>query len=97
MADSVQPLLTPKELIKAILKHQGVKAGKWGLSVQFGFGAGNASPDPSVPTSPTALVTVLAVGVAPANETTTGDVVDAATLYAPQPTKPAKKRQAKTA
>ncbi len=38
---------TYKEIVKALLKHQGIHEGLWSITIQFGFTPGNVKVGPS--------------------------------------------------
>lgn len=90
-------MLQHKDVIEALLRYKGITSGCWGLAIQFGFGVGNATTDPSASASPTAFIGILGIGLAPANESTAGTVVDASTLRSGASPAAVKKRTAKKA
>lgn len=62
MAEASQIMFTFPEIAEALIKHQGIHAGHWGVSVRFGIAAANvAGPDGK--TKPTALVPLIEMGI----------------------------------
>lgn len=62
MAESSQFLFKHKEVVEALLKHQGIHDGIWGLHVRFGLSAVNvgSSEDDLMPA---AVIPVMEIGI----------------------------------
>ena len=84
MAEPTQFLFTHKEVVTALIRQQGLRTGKWRLTVNFGFGAANVGPT-EAELNPAAIATVNAIGLQLAAETDNSNLcVDAATVDAPK-------------
>jgi hypothetical protein len=79
-----------KEVIELLVKKADIHEGKWMLSVNFGFAAGNfgATPDQA---SPGAVATVLAIGIMRAAQDTPDTLQVNASIVNPPPTRLRKK------
>lgn len=74
---------THMELLKLLIKEAGVHEGRWLLSLNFGFTAGNFGPTADQ-VLPGAVITVANVGIAKATpETPDALVLDAAAVNPP--------------
>lgn len=66
MANQVKQIqYSHEDLLKLMLKDQGIHEGYWMLLIRFGFGAGNVGPSPDKleDVHPTALVSVAGIGM----------------------------------
>lgn len=65
MPDTTQLMFNLPEVVKALLKQEGITEGHWQLSVRFGLGAGNLASefDETVAPRPTAFIPVVQVGI----------------------------------
>jgi len=80
MPEINQYTLKNKELTEAVIKHVGVKEGKWTLMVTFTFAAINAGPEGGE-VLPSAILGMQKVGIQRADANTPPDlVVDAASV-----------------
>jgi hypothetical protein len=52
-----------KEIAEALVRHQGLHEGIWGIYVEFGIGAGNVAPAPGADLLPAAIVPVVKFGL----------------------------------
>lgn len=91
MADSTQVMLNHKEVVEALIKHQGLHEGLWSLAVEFGIGAATASGEPEI-FYPTAMVPVLRIGLNRA-EKLNNLTVDAAKANPAKPPKKGRKKK----
>ncbi|UQV43462.1 hypothetical protein KIV45_15965 [Janthinobacterium lividum] len=62
MAEATQIMYTGSEILKLMLKDQGIKEGNWVLALEFGFSAVTAGPTPET-SMPSAIVGVGKVGL----------------------------------
>ncbi len=62
MAESTQIVFKHTELVEALVKHQGIHEGIWGLFVKFGLQAVNVGASES-DLMPAALIAMLEVGL----------------------------------
>jgi hypothetical protein len=62
MPEATQLTFTHKELVEALIKHQGIHEGIWGLHVQFGISATNVGPSASE-ILPCAIVPIMNLGL----------------------------------
>ena len=62
MAETAQIVFKHKEVVEALLKHQGIHEGIWGLWVRFGISGANVGESASV-INPAAIVPVLELGL----------------------------------
>jgi len=62
MAESTQMVFKHKEVVEALIKHQGLHVGIWGLYIKFGLGAMNFGPSPSE-LLPAAVVPIIEIGL----------------------------------
>ena len=62
MADQTQFTFVLKDVITALIRHQGLHEGIWGLGIEFGFGAANFGPTPE-DIFPSAFVQVQKLGL----------------------------------
>jgi len=53
---------SPQQVLKALLKQEGIEEGRWGLVLNFGFSAGNVGPS-SQDLKPGAILSIQAVGI----------------------------------
>jgi hypothetical protein len=67
MAEPVQFMFTPEEVVQALLKQQGIHEGIWSLGVEFSFTAMTAGPTKE-DLFPTAMVGVTKIGLSKANQ-----------------------------
>ncbi len=79
MAENTQIFFTPKEIVTALLKQQGIHEGLWSLAVRFGIQAMNVGTGPD-DLLPAAIVPVGGIGIqkaeAPNNLTVDAAVVN---------------------
>jgi hypothetical protein len=86
MPEINQLFFNHKEILELLLKKADIHEGKWILSANFGFTAGNFGPSPDQ-VSPGALVVLLGVGLQrAAADTPPAIILDAATVN-PRPKK----------
>ena len=62
MAEPSQFIFSHKEVAQALVKHQGIHEGVWGLYIEFGIQAANAGPTDDQ-LLPTAIVPVQKIGL----------------------------------
>ena len=55
--------LTHQEVVEAILKHKGIRAGTWGLNIRFAITGINAGPNNQM-LNPCGMVSIVSIGVA---------------------------------
>jgi len=67
MAEANQYMFPYKEVVEALIKHQGLHDGVWSLLVKFGIGAANIGPSDDT-LIPTAMVPVLELGLTKATK-----------------------------
>ena len=68
MADAVYPF-SYKEVVDALIKHQGLHEGLWSLRAEFGIGAANINKEVgSKELTPTAIVPLIGLGLQPGTE-----------------------------
>jgi hypothetical protein len=92
MPEVNQLFFTHKEVLELLIKKAKIHEGKWMLSTNFGFAAGNFGPGPDQ-LSPGAIVTVIGIGLQKAaSETPEAATLDASVIN-PGPTKPMKRRK----
>ena len=53
---------SPQQVLKAILKQEGIEDGHWGLVLNFGFSAGNVGPS-AQDLKPGAILSIRAIGI----------------------------------
>lgn len=63
MAEVTQFMFSHKEVVTALIKQQGIHAGIWTLSVQFGMNAANIQTDATEDVIPAAIIPVLKIGI----------------------------------
>jgi hypothetical protein len=88
MAETGQYIFDFKEVVEALLKKQGIHEGLWQLFVKFNLGAANVGPT-ETEVAPTAIVTVIQLGLLKADKETSISV-DAARV---NPAIPAKRKK----
>jgi hypothetical protein len=69
MPETKELLFKYPEVVEALLKQSDIHEGLWTLAVQFGLGATNAGPS-AEELKPSAIVSVLALGIARADKAT---------------------------
>ncbi len=84
MAEATQYHFSHQELVTALIKAQGIHEGIWSLSVEFGFGAGNAGPNDKE-LLPTGMISIQRMGLTRVT-VLSNMAVDAAEVN-PKPTK----------
>jgi hypothetical protein len=62
LAEPTQYMLSHKELVTALVKHQGLTQGIWQLAVNFGFGASNVGENVNG-LNPAAIIPVIGIGI----------------------------------
>ena len=62
MSETKQISLTFREVAEALVKHQDIHEGLWGIYVEFGIGAGNVGPDLN-DIRPAAFVPIVKLGL----------------------------------
>jgi hypothetical protein len=77
MAEATQYTFTHQELIKLLIKEQGLHEGVWQLIVNFGFAGSNVGPSVN-DLNPAAVVAVGGIGIQRATGERTNLTVDAA-------------------
>ena len=83
MAEPTQYMFTHQEVVTALIRQQGLHAGKWRLSINFAFTASNVGPS-EADLNPAMLVAVNSIGLQRAEENDVSNLcVDAATVDAP--------------
>jgi hypothetical protein len=63
MADVKQLTFSYKEIAEALVRHQGLHEGIWGVYVEFGIAGGNIAPAPGADLLPAAIVPVVKFGL----------------------------------
>lgn len=83
MGEKDKVLFTPRQIVEAILKVNGIKKGRWGLIVRFGMQASNVWAEEPSRLTPAALVAVIEIGVEPTPDEQADNnlVVDAGALW----------------
>ncbi len=81
MAEATQYMFKHADLVTALIKTQGVHAGRWQLAITFGFGASNVGPSEN-DFYPAAIIPVQAVGIQLVDDTVKPNnlIVDAAVV-----------------
>lgn len=92
MPETKELLFTYPEVVEALLKQSDIHEGLWTLAVQFGLGATNAGPSEEE-LKPSAIVSVLKLGIARADKAT-NLTVDASVVNPAPATKPTTRRKA---
>jgi hypothetical protein len=69
MAEATQYTFSHQELLKVLVKHQGLHEGVWQLLVNFGFQAGNLGPNANE-LNPGAMIVIGGVGLQRTTEKT---------------------------
>lgn len=62
MVEASQFLFDRVDVLKTLIKAQGIKSGHWILSIEFNFGASNVGPTPET-ALPSAIVGVGKIGI----------------------------------
>ncbi|MCH7769090.1 MAG: hypothetical protein IH828_09215 [Nitrospinae bacterium] len=62
MVEAEKFIFDHKEVAEALIKHQGIHEGIWGVSVRFGFNATNVGPSEDE-LAPSVIVGVLKIGL----------------------------------
>lgn len=62
MAEATQIMYSGSDILKLMLKDQGIREGNWVLALEFGFSAVTAGPTPET-SMPSAIVGVGKVGI----------------------------------
>ena len=80
MPEATQISYTNEELLRLLMKDQGIKSGQWRLTVEFALAAANV-PNPNTPGefSPAGIAIVNRVGLAQAGSAPNGVAIDART------------------
>lgn len=65
MGEPANYVFTHKEVVEALIRHQGIHEGLWALYVEFGIGAANIGNDPNSPENlvPAAIVPIVKLGL----------------------------------
>jgi hypothetical protein len=81
MADATQYMFKHADLVTALIKAQGIRTGRWQLTLTFGFAASNVGPSESE-FSPAAIIPIQAVGIQLVDNTVPSNnlIVDAAVV-----------------
>lgn len=78
--DAAMIMFTFEEVVEALIKHEGLTEGRWGLAVQFGIGAINVNSNVDPTLRPTAIVPILSIGLM-ATEEENNLTVDASKVH----------------
>jgi hypothetical protein len=92
MPETKELLFKYPEIVEALLKQSDIHEGLWTLAVQFGLGATNAGPS-AEDLKPSAIVSVLALGISRADKPT-NLTVDASVVNPAPASKPTTRRKA---
>ncbi len=80
MPEANQYTFTNREILELLVKHAGVRDGRWVLQATFGFGAGNFGPTPDK-MAPGAVTVISHMGIQRAGADTPDEMsVDASTI-----------------
>ena len=93
MAEAEQITFDHKEVVEALVKHQGIHEGTWGLSVRFGLHAANVALSDQQ-ANPSAIVGVIKIGIQKL-EKESDLTVDAAKANPPSPKRKTTKKRTK--